>query len=203
VTVRKPIQRRSRQTLERLLDAAERLLEDRTFHELSVADVVAEASSSVGSFYARFPEKEALRQALLERYVHDMLEGGEAFVGRDWSGVRLADRVRALVEMQVAFCTARRGLMRMRLRYLMDASPRDDGSGVMFERLREFFAPVMHEIDTEDPDEALSFAFRLGDALLTHALLLPGPAQPGFTNLDDALVEQMTHALLAYLGVQE
>ena len=67
VWVRAPQQARSQATLGRLLDATEKLLDDRPFDELAVADICKAASSSVGAFYARFPDKTALLHVLHER----------------------------------------------------------------------------------------------------------------------------------------
>ena len=45
--------------LERMLDAAEELLDEGTFADASVQKLVTRAKSSVGAFYARFKDKEA------------------------------------------------------------------------------------------------------------------------------------------------
>jgi AcrR family transcriptional regulator len=55
-----PQQNRSRRTLDRLLEASESLLKRKRFEEISVAELAREPRSSVGSFYARFPGKDAL-----------------------------------------------------------------------------------------------------------------------------------------------
>ena len=65
---KRPKQQRSRETLERIVAAAERLLEDTPFERISVAEIVSEAGSTVGSFYARFPSKESLLPVIYERY---------------------------------------------------------------------------------------------------------------------------------------
>ena len=62
-----PKQLRSRQTLDRLLDAAEAVIREEGISELTVAKVVKRGQSSVGAFYRRFPDREALLFALQER----------------------------------------------------------------------------------------------------------------------------------------
>ncbi len=57
---RPPQQRRSAATLDRIVQAAEELLAERTFNEATVDDIVARAGSSKGSFYSRFADKESL-----------------------------------------------------------------------------------------------------------------------------------------------
>ena len=62
-----PKQLRSRQTLDRLLDAAETLIREEGIAELTVVKVVKRAQSSVGAFYRRFPDRNALLFAIQER----------------------------------------------------------------------------------------------------------------------------------------
>ena len=77
-----PLQSRSEKTLANMLDATERLLEDRSFEEISVADIVREASCSNGSFYARFREKSSMLPALYDRYDTLMRAHMEDWLGR-------------------------------------------------------------------------------------------------------------------------
>ncbi len=63
-----PSQDRSRRTAERFLDAAFKLLESKTFDELSVADLAREAGRSVGAFYQRFGGKDDFLVVLLVTY---------------------------------------------------------------------------------------------------------------------------------------
>ena len=62
-----PQQDRSRQTLERLLDATEQIIRTRGVDAVTIPEVARAARSSVGSFYARFTSKAALLQTLHER----------------------------------------------------------------------------------------------------------------------------------------
>ncbi len=61
-------QDRSRKTAERFLGAAFKLLESKTFDELSVADLAREAGRSVGAFYQRFGSKDDFLAVLLVTY---------------------------------------------------------------------------------------------------------------------------------------
>ena len=57
-------QERSRKTQARILDATARLLEVMPFEKITVRTIVAEAETSIGSFYARFRDKDALLPVL-------------------------------------------------------------------------------------------------------------------------------------------
>lgn len=66
--VRAPLQARGQETLERIVAAAQRLLRSQRFEDITIAQIVAEADTSTGSFYARFASKDALLPFLYEAY---------------------------------------------------------------------------------------------------------------------------------------
>lgn len=61
-------QDRSRETQDRILRATERLLRRESFEAITVRRIVDEASTSIGSFYARFRDKDALLPVLFGEY---------------------------------------------------------------------------------------------------------------------------------------
>jgi len=61
-------QERGRDTYDRILDATERLLHERRFDEISTNELCIEADVSSSSLYARFPSKDAVLLALIDRY---------------------------------------------------------------------------------------------------------------------------------------
>ncbi len=64
-----PKQRRSREAVDRVLDATDRLMAERAFSDISVVDICVEADVSVSSLYARFPTKDDILATLFERHV--------------------------------------------------------------------------------------------------------------------------------------
>lgn len=72
--VRTPLQGRSRRSLQRILDAAEAILREKRFTEMTVAEIVRRAGSSVGVFYSRFPAKLSLLHYLDERFTAEAEE---------------------------------------------------------------------------------------------------------------------------------
>ena len=110
---RAPKQARSRRTLEALLSACERLLDERAFADVTVKDIVAEAGSSAGSFYARFETKYALLHALHSRMHEGSRAGIQNAVDR-LAGRRLAPRrfARLLVDAAVRLHSSNAGVLR-------------------------------------------------------------------------------------------
>ncbi len=64
-------QKRSQKTYEALIATCFKMLEQREFDEISVADLARRAGYSVGAFYARFQSKDELFDALVERHMRD------------------------------------------------------------------------------------------------------------------------------------
>ena len=69
--VRPPLQERSQKTMERLLVAAEACIVEVGFEKATIAEIARRADSSVGAFYARFSDKDALLRCLLDRFVYE------------------------------------------------------------------------------------------------------------------------------------
>lgn len=61
-------QERSRETQDRILRATENLLEKETFEAISIRRIISEAETSIGSFYARFRDKDALLPVMYAKY---------------------------------------------------------------------------------------------------------------------------------------
>src|SRR5438045_4033157 len=94
-----PVQQRGRETMERFPRAAEELLQDRPFEEISVQDIARRAKRPIGSFYARFRGKDALIPFLYQRY-HDGLEPHviARLARTDWPTLDFAATIGAIVD---------------------------------------------------------------------------------------------------------
>ncbi len=76
--IQQPQQARSQETMNQILDTAAAILEHKTFDQLTVSEVVQQAGTSVGAFYGRFRDKEALLQALDARFFERLESDFEA-----------------------------------------------------------------------------------------------------------------------------
>lgn len=72
-------QRRSQITYEALIDAGSRLLEERDFDAISIAEIAKAAGYSVGAFYARFANKEDYFRAMVDRHNEERRAGIDSF----------------------------------------------------------------------------------------------------------------------------
>ncbi len=97
-------QKRSQASFERILDAAESLLEDRSFDELTISDVVRRAESSVGAFYTRFSDKDALLDALYQRFQDQAIATMERHLAPEqWESASVEQIVTQIVGFAVRF----------------------------------------------------------------------------------------------------
>jgi AcrR family transcriptional regulator len=133
-----PSQARAQQTLHRIVAAAERLLQNQSFEELTIADLVREAQTTTGSFYARFASKEALLPYLYEIYDARGAEAVGKSLPLDTSRSGLPDLVRELVSLISRGVGGVRWLLRAMAIYARTHPDRLPPSA--FERSRQIYA---------------------------------------------------------------
>src|SRR3954452_2265543 len=87
--LRPPLQNRSRKSLERVLDAGQKLLEEDGWEGFTVQEVSRRAKVSIGSIYARAPSKEALIYAIYDRAMERIAEENAAALASEeqWEGL--------------------------------------------------------------------------------------------------------------------
>jgi AcrR family transcriptional regulator len=204
VWVRPPRQARSQLTLGRILDAAEALLRERSWEETSVAEIARRAGSSVGAFYTRFKDKDALLAELHERFIEEAIATAEGAMAESrWSQASICEIVRELVAFQVKIQEERRGLLHaIAVRAISSAEYQARGMR-LGKHLEALFTKLVvarrHEILHPVPVLAAAFAGRLISGVLLQRLLFPAAAY--FETPNVSVVEEVTHAALAYLGV--
>lgn len=203
--VRTPRQARSQQTLDRILDAAEALVQRKGFDDTPVSEIVRHAGSSVGAFYARFPDKDALLSSLYERYFEQaMATADEALDPARWDGARIAEIVAAVVAFLVEIYREQRGLIRaFVLRNRVDAAfaaRRERLSHEVTARLSKLLLERRGEIRHANPERAAAFGMTLVFSTLDSTMLF-GEMRSGALALgDEDLAAELTQAYLAYLG---
>lgn len=206
--IRPPRQQRSERTQHRLLDAAEALLADRAFEQLTVADVVRKARSSVGAFYARFSGKEALLDALYERHQQEAMVSIEhAFDPAHWQGASVEEIVRQVVRFTLRLYRDNRGLMRtlvMRGHARPDwryGDPQERSKSVLV-KIDRLLGPRVDEISHPNPELAASLGFLMVLATLREKILFGESTARAVRVGDRALERELVDAYLSYLGVR-
>ena len=202
--VNEPLQDRSRKTLSRLLDAARELLNERDVEEVTVADIAARASSSVGSFYARFASKDDVVRVLLQQYEQTLLDRlGKLRESDEWNALGLRERTAALPrarcgcgEADSAACCAYgsvAGCWRPKADLERDAVAATE----LIQQIYGLFETASDEINHPDPRAALDFALRSMSSVLVGTYFLHGT---GFDRLSEKeLFDRLTEMAVGYL----
>ena len=111
--IRAPQQTRSQETLGRILDAAQVLVSEKGFEDTPVAEVVRRAGSSVGAFYTRFPDKDALLHALHDRFFEQAVATADSALDpARWEGATIAEVLDAVVSFLASIYREQSGLLR-------------------------------------------------------------------------------------------
>lgn len=200
-----PQQNRSRETQTRIVRAAEILFAERGYDGTTVQDITAKARCSVGTFYARFKDKESLFlhihdqhcAALLQRmaFLCDLFEAENA---------RLEVVVNQIVRALFVFAGRRRALTRV----FMQRSSNDPTFQARYARIWKqvlsHLEPALlrrrDEITHPDPERAIAFTLQALHGLwandILHFRVQDITGQIG----GEQLATEATEACMAWLG---
>lgn len=204
--IRPPQQARSRETLDRILDAAEWLIAEKSFEDTSVAEIVRRAGSSVGAFYTRFQDKDGLLYALYERYLEQATAtADDALDPARWEGHDIPEILAAVVRFLVEIYREQGGLIRaFVLRNHTDAEFRARQERLSHHvslRLSALLLARPDEIAHPDPERAAVFGLTMVFSTIEGAVLFGETRSSQLTLSDDDLAAELVRAYLAYLGV--
>ena len=199
-----PRQRRSRETLRRIIDATEGLLAEKSFDEIPVTQIVKRAGSSVGAFYARFHDKDTLLDHLDTLFHEEMTVAAMAYRDDDkWRTAPLDVLVTEIVRYFVDFHRRHNGLLRTlavrrRAGGRADHTPQSNPiAGVLAQRVMSH----RREIDHPNPE----LAVHLGLAMVLHTIreriLFPESFESEAPVTEGILKQELVRAYLHYLDI--
>lgn len=200
---RRPMQQRSRATLEKLLTAGVELLEEKGYEGLSIGELSARAGVSVGSIYQRFEGKEALFAALRERILErldaqqsDLFRHVDRGLPDDALVVEAVRRLASLLWRHEAL------LRVMILRGAVDEETRRRGSRSSVALARAYESHLLDSVRRfghPKPDLAADMSFRIVYATLTRRIM-SGPTFESETDIDwDTFVAELATSQARYL----
>jgi AcrR family transcriptional regulator len=203
--LRPPLQNRSRETLERVLDAGEKLLVEKGWDGFTVQEVSRLSKVSIGSIYARAPSKEALLLAIYDRATDRMavensasLTPDEHYAGLDARGVIM----RATREMAEHMLRNQDMLRVFMNRSPVDPVIRERGAKTVRQlasRYEELLLRHQDAITHPDPSLAIEIAFRMV-FMPMRARVSMGSDFGAYREVDDDhLIDELGRAIAAYL----
>lgn len=191
-----PLQARSRDTMDRVLEAFSRLLRDKPFERITMAELAAESKASLPSIYARFKDKNALLFALHEQFKL----ASEKRIER-----LFLEASRSSAPMQEILATLATGLCRtyardrwlLRSVFLSNNPIVYERVGALMrsysERMAELFKQRARTNKGVTIDREADFAVRAAFAILQQGLVLDGVAPSRFWLAKGELSERLGH----------
>jgi AcrR family transcriptional regulator len=205
----RPQQPRSQETLERLCEAALRLLNEKSYEQITVEEIAKKAGSSVGGFYGRFADKQALFDYLYDRYeselratVDDLLEQNR------WQGVSLEARFRALAELGMSVFQERKGFFRdLFMRTHSQRTPERLAQtverGKLIDRVRNLLMECTDEMTHPEPAMAVRIGFFSMMIAIQEKVLFADSAHSSILDVsNEQFLEELTLAFLTYVGAK-
>jgi AcrR family transcriptional regulator len=205
--VRPPQQARSHQSLERILDAAEGVVTERGFEGAPIAEIVRRAQSSVGVFYARFRDKDALLSCMHDRFCDRAIATTDAALDPErWEGCGIQAIMETVIPFMVRIFQEKAGLIRAFIvrcshdeKFMQNAMRMHEH---MTKRLEALMLPRRSEIRHPDPALAIDFGLRLVLDKLGHITIFSGAACDAGELNSPTLGVELTRVFLGYLGVE-
>jgi AcrR family transcriptional regulator len=199
-----PRQRRSHESSERILDAAESLIRERGFDSMTIAEVVQRSGSSVGSIYARFSNKIGLLQAVQVRY-HARMQNGlfAAFSGGYPREESLEGAVARIVEVLSRLVLSDAELFRaFVVQAVFDPGVRAQGERVNAQRREKVVETLLahrEQMGHPDPDVAGRWAYSFIMAALRERVTYGEAAELSGSFSDEAMIAQLTRTATHFL----
>jgi AcrR family transcriptional regulator len=201
--VRPPQQARSQQTLERLLDATEAIIEDKGLAKATVAEIARRAGSSVGAFYTRFADKEALLRCVLERFNDEAVAtASDVLTPERWAGVATQDALEMMMLFMLRILRERRRLIvALLVRAARDPSISALGELLharISEHMRALIAYRGHTLAHPDPDRAIHIAVWMVLSAMESRVIYGS----GTPELDDqTIAREIAQMVVSYVGI--
>lgn len=189
-----PRQRRSRETLARVLDAFVDLLEKKPFEQITMMELAHRAKIAVTSIYARFEDKPALVLAAHERHRDEMIgEIDRILDPARWRGSSLEIIVREVIARVIADRRPRTALLRAAL-LVNDRDVYERAAQIsrhVSERMAALLAPHLPWLPEPECERVIDFALRATTSILQQRLVF-GDIEPARFRLSEA---EMAHRL--------
>jgi AcrR family transcriptional regulator len=197
-------QARSREAQARLIKAGEQVFAKQGYDEAHVTDIAAAAGCSIGSFYRRFRDKEALFRALSLQFAARTRENYDRFFAMpQWRQAPGAEVIHVLVQNTARRIERHPGFFRALFQRVLAGAGQgyrptllaaDEYSG---RKLAEFLRG-RGEGTADDLDEACILGLRTIQAALIHRIL--HEASPSY-RIPTFAVDSMARMLALFVGV--
>jgi len=209
---RPPRQDRSRESLRRMLDAAETVLAKHGLQGATLPRIAAEAGLSPANVYRRFRDKDALMEAVFHRLTQRSSAGVQnQFDPETVRPMGIVQFSRNVIEGMIRGYRANAGLSRATVEYSEQhweagfVRKARASEAQSFQRMVDTFLMWRDQIKHPDPESAIRFAFLMVAIALRELILFDRSHifKAVFPVNDDSLQRELPRLFLSYLGVEE
>ena len=175
--LREPRQSRSQQTLARILASGTSLIAEQSYDDLTIAEIAERAEISVGGFYSRFENKEALFSTLQNRLAQETQDRLSAARKQDWSATGLYELLFFIVLGNAELYEKYRGVLTVvHLRTHGLGSPDDDRARSAYNqdivtKLEALLLLKREEVQRRRPRVAIRTAIACMTSMLKDAIV--------------------------------
>jgi AcrR family transcriptional regulator len=206
-SVRPPQQRRSRDSYQRVLEAAHALLEENGFDGFTVQEVARRSGVSVGAIYERFGNKETLLRAVHARLMEWMTRASETAgtraVPREDAAEAVADAVASVAQVMGANRKVLRAFMHLGAVDEVISKAGSQSSRAQCASFKRALMPYLGQFGHPQPEVALDVAFRVTYSTLARQVMY-GPVFESDVRVSwKRLVAELGNLSAAYLGVDD
>lgn len=202
--IRPPQQRRSQESLERVLQAGLEVLQEAGFEGFTLQEVSRRAGVSIGSIYARAASKEALFLAIYEREMERLAaDNARLEAASDRAGLTPRELIETLVREMAHTMLGNAAVLRVFMhRAQVDPEIWRRGAERSHELARAFEGVLLahrDELCHPDPELAIDVAYRFVYCALARRIT-HGPAFESEREIsDEAYVAELATAAAKYL----
>lgn len=189
---KQPKQTRSRQTVEIIVEAAARILEQYGLDNFTTNAVAERAGVSIGSIYQYFPQKSALIGTLITRETSRLVKDAEAAIGQPSGISALVTVIRAAVAHQL-----RRPILARLLDFEEARLPFDADT---LKTQRQFHTVLSNILSRPDLPSQTDFETTVADVAAILRGMVDAAGERGEKE-QDALVRRVQRAVFGYLGI--
>jgi AcrR family transcriptional regulator len=197
-------QHRSQARQAAMISTGLQILEQRGFDALSIAELTAANGFSVGSFYARFEDKDAFFRAIQTTALQQLAARAEELLAPErWKGASAGEVLTAFVEFFVGTVRRHRGFLRAVLQHESTQpgvwTPMRECGAALAALLQPILGPKLPRLPRHQREAQVGFAVQVLYGTLINAVL----HDPGPLALEDkALIRELVRMMSRYLGLK-
>lgn len=214
--LKRPVQKRSQQSLDRLVEASIDLMSEGNFDDMPLTEIIRKADCSVGAFYGRFDGKESLfhhvQGYVLNEGVQWIDQQIDLFMNNKIDTVKnitTEDAARFIVTLLYEFYSRKKGLIRaifLHTRVKRDLNLLEQVQKInlyALNRAENFFSGIDGDQIDADRMRRWKIGLQVVLAYLREEILFDGALPVGVRETAKPTVEDLTALYFSYIAADE